>query len=206
MYRGIIQHRAYITEYLRDQIVARKLEQPIGLGRIYRVVHETTRRDTTPALSAQLRRAQLVEALSHPNGWWRDTAQRLLVERGDESVVAALAELATRRDRLADAPARALDARRRSTRIEPATVIKALDDPSRDVRCRGDPHRGALAGRSRTSRFSAAVLKRIDDADWAVRQQLAASLGALPAGPRETRRGALLERARRRSRSCSMPR
>ncbi len=32
MYRGIIQHKGYITEYLRDQIVSRKLEQPIGLG------------------------------------------------------------------------------------------------------------------------------------------------------------------------------
>ena len=33
--------------------------------------------------------------------------------------------------------------------------------------------------------MQAAVLKRLDDRDWAVRQQLAASLGALPAGARE---------------------
>src|SRR6267143_827539 len=51
MYRGIIEDRLSMTEYLRDQIVARKLEQPIGLGRIYRVVHETTRRDTSRALA-----------------------------------------------------------------------------------------------------------------------------------------------------------
>ena len=57
MYRGIIQHTGYITEYLRDQILARKLEQPIGYGRIYRVVHETTRRDPKPALSQAHRRA-----------------------------------------------------------------------------------------------------------------------------------------------------
>ena len=60
MYRGIIQHRAYITEYLRDHIVARKLEQPIGLGRIYRVVHDTTRRDAAPALARARRRS-----------WWQ---------------------------------------------------------------------------------------------------------------------------------------
>ena len=42
MYRGIIEHRISITEYLRDQIVARKLEQPVGYGRIYRVMHDTT--------------------------------------------------------------------------------------------------------------------------------------------------------------------
>ncbi|MGH9371365.1 MAG: DUF7133 domain-containing protein, partial [Vicinamibacterales bacterium] len=82
MYRGIIQHHAYITEYLRDQILARKLEQPTGFGRIYRVVHDTTRRDGAPGLAGATA-TQLVETLSHPNGWWRDTAQRLLVERGD---------------------------------------------------------------------------------------------------------------------------
>ena len=81
MYRGVIQQRADITEYLRDHIVKHKLEQPNGLGRIYRVVHETTKRDTASA-AAQLTGAQLVERLSHPNGWWRDAAQRLLVERG----------------------------------------------------------------------------------------------------------------------------
>jgi mono/diheme cytochrome c family protein len=35
----------------------------------------------------------LVTRLSHPNGFWRDTAQRLLVERGDEAVVPDLKRL-----------------------------------------------------------------------------------------------------------------
>ena len=90
MYRGVIQQRADITEYLRDHILTNKLEQPTGLGRIYRVVHETTRRDSK-RMSAPTS-AQLVETLSHPNGWWRDTAQRLLVERGDKAVVAGSRE------------------------------------------------------------------------------------------------------------------
>ena len=34
--------------------------------------------------------AQLVRHLSHPNGWWRDTAQQLLVLKQDKSVVPAL--------------------------------------------------------------------------------------------------------------------
>ena len=38
--------------------------------------------------------AQLVTHLSDPNGWWRDTAQRLIILRGDHSVVPALADLA----------------------------------------------------------------------------------------------------------------
>ena len=48
MYRGIIQHRGYITEYLRDQIVSRNLEQPTGmrphLSR--RPRHDAARRDS----------------------------------------------------------------------------------------------------------------------------------------------------------------
>src|SRR5262249_26849355 len=67
MYRGVIQQRADITEYLRDHIVTRKLEEPTGLGRIYRVVHETTQRDAKPAMS-KMTPAQLVDTLSHPNG------------------------------------------------------------------------------------------------------------------------------------------
>ena len=95
MYHGIIQHKGYITEYLRDQILSRKLERPQGHGRIYRVVHTTTKRGPKPALSA-MKGPQLVELLAHPNGWWRDTAQQLIVERGDRSAIPALKEKAER--------------------------------------------------------------------------------------------------------------
>ena len=39
--------------------------------------------------------AQLVAHLTHPNGWWRDTAQQLLVLKQDKSVVPALKTMAT---------------------------------------------------------------------------------------------------------------
>ena len=93
MYRGIVQEQIYWTDFLRDYIKAHDLERPVNLGRIWRIVHETTKRDQKPALS-KAPRGQLVKTLSHPNGWWRDTAQRLLVERGDKSAVPALSQLA----------------------------------------------------------------------------------------------------------------
>jgi hypothetical protein len=37
---------------------------------------------------------QLVAHLSDPNGWWRDTAQKLIILRGDQSVVPTLKEMA----------------------------------------------------------------------------------------------------------------
>jgi mono/diheme cytochrome c family protein/glucose/arabinose dehydrogenase len=190
MYRGVIQQRADITEYLRDQIVGRKLEEPTGLGRIYRVVHDTTRRDTTTTAAASP--AQLVETLSHPNGWWRDTSQRLLVERGSQADASALKWLA---ESAKDPRARlhALWTLDGIDAIEPPTVMKALEDESRDVRTSALRLAERWLGTANHP-IQAAVLKRLDDADWAVREQLAASLGALPQGPREAAAASLLER------------
>ena len=83
MYRGVIQQRADITEYLRDHIVPHKLEAAAP-GSAASIASCTRRRGATRSRRCRRRPpAQLVETLSHPNGWWRDTAQRLLVERGD---------------------------------------------------------------------------------------------------------------------------
>jgi glucose/arabinose dehydrogenase len=208
LYRGILEHRNSLTLYLRDQILARRLEQPTELGRIYRVVHETTRRDTARTL-ATASPAQLVAALSHPNGWWRDTAQRLLVERGDRpsdqdsgpaqpsasavrSVIPALVQLAERgkdwRGRL-----HALWTLDGIDAIEPAIVTRALEDSSPDVRVSAIRIAERWLGEANHP-VQAAVLKRLEDTDWAVRRQLAASLGALPPGARETAAVSLLER------------
>ena len=93
MYHGILEHHLYVTSYLRQQILDRGLDKHSGLGRIYRVVSESKAPGPRPHLSGA-RPEELVECLSHPNGWWRDTAQRLLVEGNDPSVVAALKQLA----------------------------------------------------------------------------------------------------------------
>ena len=75
-YRGVLQDRASTTLYLKDYIQKRKLDAPtgVGRGRVYRIVHEGVQRDTTRPQLSRATPAQLVEALSHPNGWWRDTA------------------------------------------------------------------------------------------------------------------------------------
>lgn len=192
MYHGIIQDKGFITEYLRDQILSRKLDQPQGHGRIYRIVHDTTRRDRQPSLS-KATPTQLIETLSHPNGWWRDTAQRLLVERGDRSIAKALTDKA---QHAADWRTRlhALWTLDGIDAIEPATVTRALDDSSREVRV------SALRLSERwlpqpNHSIQAAVLKRTADTDWEVRRQLAATLGVFPAGSAgETALIALLER------------
>src|SRR5690606_6771772 len=42
MYHGILQHRIFLTSYLRAQAESRGLEQSEGFGRIYRVVANGT--------------------------------------------------------------------------------------------------------------------------------------------------------------------
>ena len=95
LYRGIIQEGNWVKEgsYLRKVVQQYGLDQPVGRGRIYRLTHETTQRGPQPRMSADSP-AQLVAQLAHPNGWWRDTAQKLLVLKQDAGVVPALTEMA----------------------------------------------------------------------------------------------------------------
>jgi glucose/arabinose dehydrogenase/mono/diheme cytochrome c family protein len=191
MYRGVIQHGQYQSEYLKNQIRARGLAEPTGLGRIYRVVHETTTRGGRPALSRQIA-AELVATLAHPNGWYRDTAQRLLVERGDRSVVPALAAEVTK---AADARTRlhALWTLDGLAALAPETIAAALKDAAPAVR--------AAAVRVSES-WLATEGHPLQEQVWAlradpsprVRWQLAASLGARPGPGGVDRLVELLER------------
>ena len=96
MYRGIIQQGEWTKKgsYLRGQIDALEMERHTGRGRIYRLRHEGFERGPQPRMLDETP-AQWVQHLSHPNGWWRDTAQKLLVLRRDRSVVPALEKLAS---------------------------------------------------------------------------------------------------------------
>ena len=184
MYRGIIEHRISITMYLRDQILSRKLNGPTGLGRIFRVVHDTTKRDMTVRSAAKLSPPELVTLLSHPNGWWRDTAQRLLVERGAKPVVPQLIKLA----RSAPDPKTRLQALWTLDgvdAIQVATVTEALQDSARDVRLAAIRIAERWLGDA-SHPIHAAVLKRVEDPEQMVRRQLAASLGAMPPGEART--------------------
>jgi mono/diheme cytochrome c family protein/glucose/arabinose dehydrogenase len=85
LYRGLIQHRIYLTSYLRKQTESRNLQAPVNLGRIWRVVR-TDRPVSRHPLPAKPTPSEWVQRLSHPNGWWRDLAQQRLVESRDVSL------------------------------------------------------------------------------------------------------------------------
>jgi mono/diheme cytochrome c family protein len=91
MYHGIIQHRIYVTSYLRKQILDRKLDGPgFGHGRIYRIRAEKTALEKVEDLSKDSVEV-LTKKLGSPNGAVRDLAQRELIERKADPAVLASA-------------------------------------------------------------------------------------------------------------------
>ena len=66
-------------------------------GRLWRIRPRNWRPNRPCPKLSRARSAELVKHLSDPNGWWRDTAQRLLVERNDISVIPALEKLTRQR-------------------------------------------------------------------------------------------------------------
>jgi len=94
LYHGIIQHKHYLTKYLREYITHQKLEEQPRLGRIYRIKYRDNPRGAQPTMIGE-KAVDLVPHLAHPNGWWRDTAQQLIIDSGDTSVVPALTALAS---------------------------------------------------------------------------------------------------------------
>lgn len=96
MHRGIIQQGNWTRpgSYLREVINRNGLDKNIGKGRIYRLVHKDHKPGPQPKLSG-LGTSELVQHLSHRNGWWRDTAKMLIILRKDRSsVVPALEKIA----------------------------------------------------------------------------------------------------------------
>ena len=183
LYRGILQHRIYLTSYLRKQIEDRGLDRGLGLGRIYRLVPA----DAPPARERFARikylaaadSAGLVAALGDPNGWTRDTAQRLLVERRTPDAVPLLRE-AVRQAPQPLARLHALWSLEGLGQLDEATTLSALADADPRVCAAAirlsEPHLATAAGAALLPRL-AALLER---PERNIRLQLALSLGACP--------------------------
>jgi hypothetical protein len=182
MYRGVLQHRNFVTTWLRKQIVARELETPLDRGRIWRVVREPAgERADAPLGVAGRSEAELVALLTDRNGVVRDLAQQALVEIGPalaDATVAALSRLAANGD----------DARWR---------LHALWTLARTARLAADAWRARLADEHpqvRTAALRIGFDERPPTVDAAV--ATAAMLAALDDASIEVRRVAMLLAAR----------
>ncbi len=180
MHHGLLQHKAYLTPYLKNKYLKRTLDQHLMTGRIFRIVPDNAKLMPRPRLT-KAKNAELLAALSSPNGWWRDTAQRLLVERNDMNNVVKLKEIQkTGTTNLARI--HALWTLEGMRRLDPSAVRIALADT--------DPHVRAMAIRAGETILASArreevlpdILKLAGDMNPTVRLQFALTISevALP--------------------------
>ncbi|WPQ60351.1 c-type cytochrome [Chitinophaga sancti] len=89
MYRGIIQHKTYLTPYLKDEIKSRNLTNPLNCGRIYRIVPAGAK---MKPMALDNNPDKLFALLENPNGWIRDKAQQMIVDHRYTQLIPHLKE------------------------------------------------------------------------------------------------------------------
>jgi len=132
MYRGIVQDVYFLTDELREQILQRQLDKPVGKGRIWRVRHVDRPPARASVNQAEADNAALVELLTSTNGWQRDTAQRLLLQRSGD-LAPALEALAMGENSVAAGHAIWTLAGRGELDAELVMRVAQRDDPWRQV-------------------------------------------------------------------------
>jgi len=175
MYRETVEHPYSIPEEIKKHL---HLTSGSDRGRVYRLVSPDMKR-LTPTRLGDLTGEQLVAELASENGWNRETAQRLLWERQDKSVIPALDELLkTTKSPLGRLHAlctlRGLDA------LTAEHVRLGLQDEHPRVRAHAVRLSESLLGTS--DDLPKALVAMCDDDSQHVRFQLAFSLGESP-GP-----------------------
>ncbi len=141
MYHGIIQESEWTKpdSYLGGIIAQKELFKNRGMGRIYRIVHDGFEPDKTKPDILTAPTAKLVTYLAHPNGWWRENAQKEIIVRGDLSVVPTLKAMALGELKLGYsqpelARLHALWTLEGLGAIDKTTLYKALQDANPQVR------------------------------------------------------------------------
>jgi mono/diheme cytochrome c family protein/glucose/arabinose dehydrogenase len=179
MYRGIIQEAQWSGPgtYLRQRIEQYQLDRIVRHGRIWRLAYEGMERRTEKPRMLEETPAELVRHLSHQNGWWRDTAQQLLVLSQDKSVAPALVQLARASDNQL-ARIHALWTLEGLGAAEPALYRELMEDPDPQIRIQAIRASETLYKAGETS-FAADYRNRTSDPDVDVVMQAMMTLNTL---------------------------
>ena len=93
MHRGVIQHYAFLSPYLKKISAEKKLDTILDYGRILRVRSKDKLAREIPDLET-LPAPRLLDFLKDSNGWIRDRAQQYLIHKNDKGVLPGLKEMA----------------------------------------------------------------------------------------------------------------
>ncbi|HZV33865.1 MAG TPA: neutral/alkaline non-lysosomal ceramidase N-terminal domain-containing protein, partial [Verrucomicrobiae bacterium] len=168
MYRFVIEHPDWIG---KDRLAQLDVRAGADKGRIYRICPANKKLRPVPNLR-KLSTAKLVAALDTPNGTLRDLVHIELVQRGNQSAVRPLSELAVKSG-LPAVRVQALCVLDGMNALAPDLLVTALHDP--DVHVRRQAIRLSETSLAASSALQEAVLKLTDDPG--VSYQLALSLG-----------------------------
>jgi mono/diheme cytochrome c family protein len=169
-----LQHKTYLSAYLQDQVEKRHLDKNDGhRGRIWRIVADGKKPVAAPKLS-KATPAELVKALSSPNGWVRDTAQRLIVERRDAASVGALEDVIVDAKAPPLAKVHALWARYGLDELDDDLIASAIADPDPRVRVTAMRVGEVLVRKKIGVSITKAIVARANDADASVQLQVLA--------------------------------
>jgi putative heme-binding domain-containing protein len=173
MYRFVLEHPEWISPEMQARL---DLRAGADKGRIYRVQPEGKPLRAIPNLGAMSPR-ELVAAMNSPNGWQRDLAHRLLLERADSVAKESLKQLlgVTHPPQVRLQALATLGGLRA---LASEILLTALGDPHPAVRCEALRQSEALAPSEPVFNAVAALAA---ESDAAVRLQAAFSLGAWPA-------------------------
>lgn len=196
MYRFVIEHPEWIPDEWQQKL---NLRAGHRMGRIYRIVRDSNsaccgsddtstvsseaaaRRDWLRGDEDSVSRETLLDMLASPNGWWRDTAHRLILHRDDRRFDDSIRVMAASHpSSLVRLHALSLAA---SLAITDANLMKAaLHDQEPEVRRHAlrisEPWLQPSVSQQHRE-VTLAVLALADETDVRVLQQLAYSLGSL---------------------------
>ncbi len=170
VHRFVLEHPEWIAPETQSRL---DLRAGADTGRIWRVLPTGAKLRATPNLAA-LDNAALAAALDSPNGWQRDTAQRVLMERDAKDTAPLVRKLAlTAANPKVRVQALATLGTLKIT--DAATIRAALRDKHPQVRVHALRASEALAGSD--SSLLPGLLTCADDPEFVVRRQLALTLG-----------------------------
>jgi putative membrane-bound dehydrogenase-like protein len=173
MYRAVIEHPQWLPPEEQDRPNFRHGD---NRGRIYRIVRVDAGQNATVNLHGTTSQ-DLVNSLEHDRSWYRETAARLLLERGDRTVQKSLQRMARTSARVF-ARIQALWTLSGLQVLDDETLLAALGDGH--PRVREQAVRLATSRLSRSAKLKQSVVALVMDADQRVRFQAALALGELP--------------------------
>jgi putative membrane-bound dehydrogenase-like protein len=176
MYRLVIEHPEWIPDDVQKRMNLRAGE---GMGRIYRVRPKDKILRKIPNL-ASLKDHALLTALESPNGWTRDTAQRLLIERNATNRLPELEDMLEAQHH-PKVHLQALATLATLNGLTPRLLLTELENRNPLIRAAAIRLSGPFLFPDEPAYYDLAttILQKRNEPDLRVRYQLALSLGAV---------------------------